>query len=168
MRAQAARDGRACAQAHPDDHGGDSPVGRRWGVGIAARVDGGSWRAEGCLCSIPFSLRCFACVRRGLLGVGRALWRRAGDAVRSGQNERVFVCRHLRSCPESPNCAGAEREAGRKRQRPLERAGRSGCLRASAGALQPRTLRSPQLFVQLSFREPFSSTHLALTPDPFM
>jgi hypothetical protein len=34
--------------------------------------------------------------------------------------------------------------------------------------LQPLTLRSPQLFVQLSFREPFSSTHLALTPDPFM
>ena len=58
---------------------------------------------------------------------------------------------------------------GRKRQGDLWKgAGRSGCLHAIAGALQPRTLRSSQLFVQLSFREPFSSTHLALTPDPFM
>jgi hypothetical protein len=32
MRAQAASDGRACAQAHPDDHGGDSPAGRGWGA----------------------------------------------------------------------------------------------------------------------------------------
>jgi hypothetical protein len=70
MRAQAARDGRACAQAHPDDHGGDSPEGRRWGVGIAARVDGGSWRAGGCLLHsllvAPFCAR----VRRVLSGSG--------------------------------------------------------------------------------------------------
>ena len=68
-----------------------------------------------------------------------------------------------------PNCAPVQSaKPAASGKEPLERAGRSGCLRASAGALQPRTLRSPQLFVQLSFREPFSSTHLALTPDPFI
>jgi hypothetical protein len=85
MRALAARDGRACAQAHPDDHGGDSPVGRRWGVGIAARVDGWSWRAGELPAPVPFSLRRFARGRRGLLGVERAVSRCAGEAVQSAR-----------------------------------------------------------------------------------
>src|SRR5450755_3592512 len=59
---KAARDGRACAQAHPDDHGGTRPWGVVGGVGVAARVDGGRCVPASCLLqsllAAPFCRAC--------------------------------------------------------------------------------------------------------------
>jgi len=71
------------------------------GVGVAARIDG-VVACRGVACSVPLSLRRFAVRAPGSFpGSGERWGGMRGDAVRSGQNERVFVCRHLRSCPES-------------------------------------------------------------------
>ena len=101
MRAQAARDGRACAQAHPDDHGETRPMGVVGGRRVAARVDGGRGVPGSCLLHsllvAPFAVRAHRVIpgsseRRGGIRVTR---------FGGPERKRVFVCRHPRSCPES-------------------------------------------------------------------
>ena len=108
MRAQAARDGRACAQAHPDDHGETRPIGRRWGAsGSLPALTGGRGVPGSCLLHsllvAPFAVRAHRVIpgsseRRGGIRVTR---------FGGPERKRVFVCRHPRSCPESHTMPGS-------------------------------------------------------------
>jgi len=77
------------------------PWGVVGGVGVAARVDGGRGVPGSCLLHsllvAPFAVRAHRVIpgsseRRGGIRVTRFGW---------PERERVFVCRHPRSCPES-------------------------------------------------------------------
>ncbi len=83
-RAQAARDGRACAQAHPDDHCGDSPVRASLALGSIAPHRPGFCASESCA-THSLSLRCFAVGMPRSLGIVRALWQ-MGEARSDAQN----------------------------------------------------------------------------------
>ena len=103
MRAESGRDGRACAQAHPDDHGRGFARGRRsGGVELSLPALTGVVACRGAPCLTPSRCAvCRACAgsSRGRASVVAGIrWARFEE----GQKEkRVFVCRHPRSCPES-------------------------------------------------------------------